>query len=529
MSQNIPIVGVDVNVELISKKIKEHEKKEENRTVRKEAPVRDSVSIQRKKGVVASGAEVKGPEEVEKKEQDRFETLKEAKGKLTTLVREEGRKVTPEEAETRLAEVAEETIGDLKLKITELKGDGKKGLQVASLERRVAKLEKALDDYRTEREASFAEAPVEMIGTAETPAETTLRTPEPKTPEKTPVLGTNSVGEAEEIAWQKLERFGFADKTRDFEVVEKRFAIATKNEAFLKREIKFLEKEIEKAKETFQTAKVKELEVSLASTKQKLVVLQKGLQEGRFAFHTIERQAVVRELGVEEKKEIQESLRPGQTVGTQSAGAPRSERQAVSGQSAATVTTASAGGPSAVSHQPSATVHTASATDTTSEFVPSNQTVATAAANDFSGTTLAIASTGGNLRAEAKKTDKIIKKLLDAALSGNWDAVKLALIFLDKRASTVVIGLGAQTIKAMQYYEKTMSALSKELGKLKGNEADYNAKLAKINSEMNLYSLNRQAIANFLRDGMTMREEVGNVTTSLLQKDSQIAASINRN
>ena len=40
--------------------------------------------------------------------------------------------------------------------------------------------------------------------------------------------------------------------------------------------------------------------------------------------------------------------------------------------------------------------------------------------------------------------------------------------------------------------------------------------------------MNRQSIANFLRDTMTMREEIANLTHSVLQRDQQITASISR-
>jgi uncharacterized coiled-coil DUF342 family protein len=80
----------------------------------------------------------------------------------------------------------------------------------------------------------------------------------------------------------------------------------------------------------------------------------------------------------------------------------------------------------------------------------------------------------------------------------------------------------------MQSYEKQMSALNNSIGKLKGNEPDYNAKLAKLNSEMNQASLNRQSIVNFLRDTMNMREEIGNTTHGMITKVSQIQSTLSR-
>lgn len=154
--------------------------------------------------------------------------------------------------------------------------------------------------------------------------------------------------------------------------------------------------------------------------------------------------------------------------------------------------------------------------------------LSTSAMNDFTGTTLAIASTSNNLKSDTRKTEEAIKKLLRAAMSGNYEAIKTAMILLDKKASQTVIGMGTATIKAMQNYEKQMGELSKSMEKLSTKDPSYNAKLAKINSDMNMYSMNRQAISNFLRDTMSMREEIGNLTHGVLSKDGQIGSALSR-
>ncbi len=157
-------------------------------------------------------------------------------------------------------------------------------------------------------------------------------------------------------------------------------------------------------------------------------------------------------------------------------------------------------------------------TESPAGLVTSNS-VPLLAANDYTGTTLAIQSTSNQMKSDAKKTDGLIKKLLRAAMAGNWEAVKTALILLDKRASQITIGMGATTVKAMQYYEKQMAALNASLGKLDAQSADYNSKLAQINSQMNTYNMNRQAISNFLRDTMNMQEEIMSATKSVLDAD----------
>lgn len=166
---------------------------------------------------------------------------------------------------------------------------------------------------------------------------------------------------------------------------------------------------------------------------------------------------------------------------------------------------------------------------TESEAPTGSTNIATVSAmSDMTGTTLAIASTSNALRSETRKTEDAIKKLLRAAMSGNYEAIKTCLILLDKKSSQTVISMGTSTIKAMQSYETQMGELSKSMEKLSTQDPSYNAKLAKINSDMNMYSMNRQAISNFLRDTMSMREEVGNLTHGVLTKDAQIGSGLSR-
>ncbi|HEX5037367.1 MAG TPA: hypothetical protein VFX30_09445 [bacterium] len=171
-------------------------------------------------------------------------------------------------------------------------------------------------------------------------------------------------------------------------------------------------------------------------------------------------------------------------------------------------------------------VGTASAEDPLSEAGGSLST--NSAFNDFTGTTLAIASSSNALKSDARRTEEAIKKLLRAAMSGNYEAIKTALVLLDKRASQIVIGMGTATIKAMQNYEEQQGALSKSMDSLKSDDPSYSAKLAQINSQMNSYSMNRQAIANFLQQTMTTREEIGNTTHGFISKDGQIGSALSR-
>lgn len=202
------------------------------------------------------------------------------------------------------------------------------------------------------------------------------------------------------------------------------------------------------------------------------------------------------------------------TLNTASAGGTGGDAALTSGE---VDTSAVAGG---------TTVGTASAEDPLSAASGSLST--NSAFNDFTGTTLAIASSSTALKSDARRTDAAIKKLLRAAMSGNYEAIKTALVLLDKRASEIVIGMGTATIKAMQNYEEQQGALSKSMESLDSSDPSYSAKLAQINSEMNSYSMNRQAIANFLQQTMSTREEIGNTTHGFISKDGQIGSALSR-
>ena len=275
------------------------------------------------------------------------------------------------------------------------------------------------------------------------------------------------------------------------------------------------------AEKTTLEKALKEVTTQLTQANQKLVQLQKAVNDFSTSADAILALEASRDLGLTETI-VEKKAGRGPRVQTSSATGERRKPATETSTSQVPTATQSTQGVSGLK------IQSAGEGSGGDGDVSANAPMAQTMASDFSGTTLAIASAGSNIRSEARKTDKVLKKLLQAALSGNFEAIKTALIFLDKRASLVTIGMGAQTIKAMQSYEKQMSALSTNIGKLKGTEPDYNAKLAKINSEMNQYSMNRQAISNFLRDTMSMKEEISNLTSSFLTKAGQIASTVSR-
>jgi hypothetical protein len=452
-------------------------------------PAADTVEVQSPAGIkVASQAEV---QDFQTPQKDSHDKLKEARSELIEALKEGGAEFSEADLEgTRLEELA------LKL----LQGTNDESVR--------AKIEAALAVYQAARLEALGGAGLatQSVQAEETPEEKALR--DQLVIQAEEKLGIKVTGENIEELHKAI-----------FETYKAKSAALKGEAAALQKKVRELEMKLKAAENVEEKkqieAELKAVQEKLNTVTQKIKALQQDFARLNALAEEALRRKVARELKVEDKLEVQSSKfqpeaeeQPGVSP---EAKQPRAET--AGGQAAASLQTASAGdaGDSYVGEASAA----------------STGTVATLA-TDFTGTGLMLSQTGHNLRSEVKKNEQMIRKLLAMAMSGSWEAVKSALILLDKRASTTVIQLGAQTIKAMQSYEKQMAKLSQSLGKLNPKKGTYQSDLAKLNADMNLYSLNRQAIANFLRDTLTMREEIASITHSILERDSRIAAAVLR-
>ena len=498
----------------ISKEIEREKKIDEIRQQQKVfqvEPATDSLQIDTSMDV-ASQAEV---EDLKLSGRSPHDSLKEGRKDLKGEFERAGAKFTEAEIEgEKIGKFASKMIEETDQQILKLHANGGDGAEVARLEEIRDRLQASLAAYQSAR--------LETVGTALEVQSAGVQTGE--TPE-------------EQKLWDQL--LAGAEKTLGIKIAGKDIekAQSVLNEAFKKESSSLKQKFAElKTKEGDLTAQLKKaaglgegekkkLEDQLKAVQSELTEVSqkvKGLSQDFSHLHTVAenilKHQVARDLMVgiaSEEKPPHIKTAPGPQKGVKDAALVKGVK--ISGLAALTATDTT-----------SDTTGSVSALGTGGTGESGGTGGGSSIASDFSGTGLAIGRSSYNIKSESKKLDKLIQKLLAAAMSGNWEAIKSALIMLDKRASMTTTQMGAQVIKAMQSYEKQMSGLSKSLGKLKGKEPDYNARLAKINNEMNLYSLNRQAIANFLRDTLTMREEIANLTHSVLQKDSQIVSAISR-
>ncbi len=535
MSTNVP--SVNVNVTSVTQDLREDEKAREKQRQVRTAQIQDSVSIASETGTSGSGEALPPP----RTQTTRHDQTKTAQAGLRNAYLASGAKSDTKGMEGKLVELADGRIALLGERILEMESEGGGEEEIQNLRRVRSELIQARDNYLATTQST----------------ETSGALVPPTTVQSTSV-GTQT---GEETLWRQLDSefssLGIETGGRDVEEVQGKLArfARTEGKALKARETE-IKTEITRLTERLKTAsgpekteienQLKVLKEELSAVGQRIQALKSSVADAGATIDNIIRLKAAKDLGIEtEEPAVRTASRSQErrsATTTRTASARNATSPASQGSGAGVVTTASAlSGGSEQSALSSAAgggggggvIGTASAGgDTnvgeTASFETagaSSQMVATLAANDFSGTTLAIASVGQNMRSEARRTDKLIKKLLRAALAGNWEAVKTALILLDKRASMITIGMGAQTIKAMQNYEKQMSTLSRSLGQLKGDEPDYNARLAGVNSQMNLYSMNRQAIANFLRDTLTMREEIANLTQSVLQADQRLTSA----
>ena len=521
-TNNVPTVNV--NLDAVSRKVAEDDKAISRR---KEAAAQqvipDSVEIATSSNAsIASHAEGQAPSAKQNSSQSSHANLLGAREKLEKKFEEAGLKASPKDIEgEKIEKYAFDVKERLESKISKLKESDASKEDISHLSTMRDEITQALDDYhKVHFEASLGASGEALSG------ETLMKSNSPDQ--------SVAASSQESALWEQVEgklgvKFsGAAGMERDPEklqvVASKHFEEAT---ASLQDEMKSLktkqletEGRLKNAKPEKKKPILEELKTILTE-QDRLIQKAKGIQQDVSQVAALSDNILAlrtqKDLGVSSQTQTiqEESVSTFQRKAqrqTSNPTQPKTSDKATTQQSALSIQSAGDSSSSLTS-----------ASDPTSSTTP-----LTSSTPDYSGTSLMISSAANNLQSESKKTDAQIKKLLQAALSGNWEAIKSALILLDKRASTVVMGIGAQTIKAMQFYEKQTAALSSSLGKLKGKEPDYNARLAKINSDMNLYSMNRQAISNFLRDAMTMREEIANTTHGLLQRDAQIVGTTSR-
>lgn len=549
-TNQVPVVQVNVALKTLTSEELEKQDKEAKKTGLKTSVFDqpgDSLDVKTPKTVgISSTAEGKAPSG-----RSPFERLKAAGAALAATLKKAGFEVKP--TDDNLVATAQTALDELDAEITRIleRGSGK-GDESANLERERDGIIEGLGAF----EAIKAEAEGGTVTVQSTGAE-----------EGTGEARTDASPQEVEALWDSLRKDfetlglrlepGEADVqlvhnksaalfTKELEKLNTQAAALTDRKTALEEQLKTASPEDKKLIEAELKTIKTDLDRVLAQ-KQSLQVAFVRVNDALIQFQ------VSKDLGMSFKKETKtetktatvqsasakkpEGSGSSATVTTSSAGGtPRSGSAGTGTGGGVTINTASAGGSAPVFSNPTdeaggGVVGTASAGDGGAESAPltgSTNVQTMSAMNDFSGTTLAIASTTSTLQRDSRRTEEAIKKLLRAAASGNYEAIKTALIMLDKRASQIVIGMGSATIKAMQNYEKQMGALSKSLDALKTTDASYNAKLAQVNSQMNIYSMNRQAIANFLQQTLQSREEIGNTTKGFISKDGQIGSAMSR-
>jgi hypothetical protein len=145
-----------------------------------------------------------------------------------------------------------------------------------------------------------------------------------------------------------------------------------------------------------------------------------------------------------------------------------------------------------------------------------------------SGVTLSIQSNQGTMAADAKKTDDQLKKLLQACMSGNMEAITAALILLDKRNSLALIKIGTQAVKVQMERQKFTSAVQKSLAGIKGTDAGDGAKISLANAKLSESSLISQSVNSLVQTTLSEKEAGANFAHGWIQKLGQIYSSISR-
>lgn len=117
-------------------------------------------------------------------------------------------------------------------------------------------------------------------------------------------------------------------------------------------------------------------------------------------------------------------------------------------------------------------------------------------------------------REEDRKIMMILQQLLQAIMAGNIDAISTALTFISRQGKQTLLDAAGRTVRAMMSFERQQRLINDKIGDLSQDSPNYASSLQNLTNEMNMYSANRQAIVNFLRDVKSMSDELENISKS---------------
>ncbi len=118
-------------------------------------------------------------------------------------------------------------------------------------------------------------------------------------------------------------------------------------------------------------------------------------------------------------------------------------------------------------------------------------------------------------REESRKITMLLQMLMHAIQAGNTDAIGTALTFIAMRGKKTLLQAAARTVRAMESFERQQQTINNQMANLnaEGNR-NYQSQMMTLTNDMNVYSSNRQAIVNFLRDVKGMVDELDNMDKS---------------
>lgn len=540
-TNNVPNVNASLlnstSVRNTQETLEEQRREEEREKYRREVQS-SNVSVATKKVGVSSSAEPKPPAV---RTTTAHERIKTAHTDLKKAFVEAGGK-GGKEAEQNLETKSVDQLETLQNEIDTLIEKGAPEIQIEKLEAKRKVLLGALDEYRAahaEAEVATETEGMQTVQTASSSEETGTASggeAPPMTPEEQELwadldaqiktVGLDRGGETnvEEVQKKFMTRIASEVtqlQAKDKELTEKFNEVHAKWKSTTDPKAKA---EYEKSLHELKTLHTENSKILLS--RQKLVMNVATTSDALLSYH------VSKELGLNAAPQKPMATKSAKVVRSASVSDSSSQTESAtqkSGGSQAGLTAQSATGPVSAAGGPGAgedgpLLGTASANEGDA-YVSPEVTLARTAALDNTGTTMSIASTGHSVRSEARRLDKLIKRLIMAAQSGNMEAVVSGLLFLGKRQNILTTSMGAQTLVAMQQYEKQLGVISNQIGALKPSP-DYSSKLAKLNADMNIYSSSRQMITQTFRDFLNAKEQVEELGHSVIGKLGQLGSRL---
>ena len=168
----------------------------------------------------------------------------------------------------------------------------------------------------------------------------------------------------------------------------------------------------------------------------------------------------------------------------------------------------------------------AQSADSTSGFSAASSEADLASFVATSAVSFNIQSGNSRIKAQMRRIDKMLKKVLLAIQNGNTDLIAMALILLGQRNQKTLAKAGAAAVKVMAYSSRQKEVLTGILKNLSSDSPEYAAKLQGITMKFQKYSGMDQTAIDVLRIVREGYDSIMQNTSSYINRQAQVALAL---